>query len=55
MSRFKDGRILTAIRLSPDERVKLQALADQVGEPKSAWIRREINRAYDRLEKRGLK
>jgi len=55
MSRFKDGRILTAFRLSPEQRVKLQALSDYYGEPKAAIVRKQIDKDYDRLEKRGWK
>ena len=55
MSRFKDGRILTAFRLSPEQRVKLQALSDYYGEPKAAIVRKQIDKDYDRLEKQKRK
>jgi len=52
MSRYKDGRTLTAFRLSPESRRKLDELAKDRDCPKSDIVRTEIDRAYARLEKR---
>jgi len=55
MSRYKDGRIQTAFRLSPDTRTKLDELAKDRGCPMSEVVRKEIDRAHDRFERRKAK
>ena len=52
MSRYKDGRIQTAFRLSPETRAKLAVLAKDLECPMSEVVRKEIDRAYARFERR---
>ena len=53
--RYKDGRTLTAFRLSPESRQKLDELAKDKDCPKSDIVRAEIDRAHERLVKRKAK
>ena len=53
--RYRDGRTLTAFRLSPESRNKLDELAKYFDCPKADIVRREIDRAHERLVKRMAK
>lgn len=55
MSRYKDGRIQTAFRLSPDTRAKLRELANERGCPMAEVVRSEVDRAHARFEQRKAK
>ena len=55
MNRYKDGRIQTAFRLSPETRNKLSELADESNCQLVDVVRKEIDRAHARMERRRAK
>ena len=47
---MSDARKLTALRLSADEKQKLEAVSKAAGQSQSEWMRQRIKAAYARLK-----
>lgn len=53
---IKSGSIVAGVRLSPDERSRLQAMADaQTGGNVSVWLRDVIAASWGRFKRKGRK